>query len=253
MRDIIIYGIYDPRSSELRYVGKTINPLAARLSTHLRSTEKNYRAQWLRSMVAKGITPVILEIARLPHDGDWQAAERYWIAHFRSLGARLINATDGGEGMLNHRPTAEHRKKIGEANARRSPEARKKAAQKRLSTLGGKLKHSDESKAKMSAAQKGRKRTPEQRARMSAGMKGKPKTHVWTAEERAAVSAQFKGKKQSQELIEKRISPRRGRPSPLRGRKYSEDRRIQQIEILARVRAIQTARRAAIRDPRGVV
>jgi hypothetical protein len=36
---VSIYGLIDPRTSEVRYVGKTIKPLAYRLSAHLCPSE----------------------------------------------------------------------------------------------------------------------------------------------------------------------------------------------------------------------
>lgn len=133
-RQAIIYGLADPRTGELRYVGKTVKSLKARLREHMsraRSGGREHRSCWIRATGA----PDAFEIERV--EGDGCESERHHIAYFRSLGCRLVNHTAGGEGRLGDR-------------------------------------HSVEARAKMSAAQLGRKRSAEQRARMSAAIVGRP-------------------------------------------------------------------------------
>jgi hypothetical protein len=87
--------------------------------------------------------------------------ERFLIATFRGMGAGLCNITDGGEGALGRRQT-------------------------------------EEAKARISAAKKGRRLSPEHVAKISAYMRGRPKTE----QQKAKMSAARKGSKKSPEEIE---------------------------------------------------
>ncbi len=84
------------------------------------------------------------------------------------MGCRLTNSTEGGEGILN--PSAETRAKISYAARHRSP-----ATLAKLSTsLTGKT-HSLETRAKLSAAHKGKRLpplTPTARAKISQALTG---------------------------------------------------------------------------------
>lgn len=117
-RPTIIYALVDPRSSEVRYVGKTQRSLAARIRQHLwrkNLTPRRHSSCWLAGLVADGLSPKPLVLEEVPEDGDWQAAERKWIAHYRESGARLTNLTDGGEGVAGYRMPAERRQQLSEA------------------------------------------------------------------------------------------------------------------------------------------
>lgn len=97
---VIIYGLYDPRDGVLRYVGKTSQPLHARVVQHTAPKAlrlSHHRAAWLRSLDAEGLKPEARVIEETTAD-EWESRERYWIAFHRAQGANLVNGTDGGEG-----------------------------------------------------------------------------------------------------------------------------------------------------------
>jgi hypothetical protein len=89
-----IYGLYDPDTDELRYVGKA-NNAKKRLKTHV--LERGYRRpvnNWVKSLIEQGKAPVmkILEVV----DADkWEEAERRLIAKYRQT-CKLLNLADGG-------------------------------------------------------------------------------------------------------------------------------------------------------------
>lgn len=94
-----IYGLCDPLTQQLRYVGKSNNP-AARLREHTREKSlavKTHKNHWVSSLVAAGLKPEIFVIEEIDRS-SWQEAEQFWIAYFRYLGASLTNGTEGGEG-----------------------------------------------------------------------------------------------------------------------------------------------------------
>jgi hypothetical protein len=180
------YVMADPRSPEnVRYVGKTNSKLYTRLSGHLnyarKPSNRSHLACWIRSLLAEGLRPCIRAVEQ--GDGDWQAAERKWIAWYRSQGSNLCNATDGGDGTSGHHKTPEQvartveavklvwKKKLADGwkPTPSSPEGRART----IAATKGKPR-SEEVKAKIGAANRGRVMSPEARAKMSAAKKGKP-------------------------------------------------------------------------------
>ena len=118
MGNILIYSLHDPRTGELRYVGKT-KKLRARISEHLSRARKGQRTHlsaWLRSLVTVGLMPE-MRVIEETSEQLWQARERFWINHFRQSGVRLTNGTEGGEGGATcngKKWTEERRKHISE-------------------------------------------------------------------------------------------------------------------------------------------
>jgi len=202
-----IYSLSDPRSCEVRYIGKTIAPLSRRLKEHLRDgrlaeSKSRHKQHWLAGLMAEGILPVIAELERGEGDNTWQEAERRWITEYKAAGADLTNISEGGAGSHNRRTSEETRKliseklrgrpvseetrrRISEANSgkKRSPEVVAAMSERMKGT-----KRSPESVEKTAAALRGRKATPEERARMSAAQRGK-KMPPHSPERRAQLAA----------------------------------------------------------------
>lgn len=212
-----IYALHDPHTSELRYIGKTVQLPARRLNNHVSSARKgrSYVCNWIRSLKADPVMRV-LAIVENEQGSD---SERRAIAHYRSLGFRLTNLTDGGEGLLGYRHGDETRARISAANTGRvrSAESRRKMS---LAQIGRKRdpevvariaahkngtgKRSTESRARMSAA--GRARQPpsaETRAKLSACLMGNQHAagNVLGTATRAKIAAAVKGRKHSPESI----------------------------------------------------
>lgn len=116
-----IYILRDPRSDEIRYVGKADN-LDVRLSQHLsgarKGKRKNKRNAWIRSVLEEGVEPVIEKIDEV-NEEEWQAIEAAYIQFYLSEGNRLVNGTMGGDGMSN--PSLETRRKMSQSQKGRTP------------------------------------------------------------------------------------------------------------------------------------
>ena len=85
--------------NNIRYIGKTNNP-KDRLKRHTQSCyliEGTYKANWLKSELNKGRTPILTVIDEVPLE-EWQMWEKYWIEQFKSWGFNLTNGTKGGDG-----------------------------------------------------------------------------------------------------------------------------------------------------------
>ena len=89
---VVIYGLIDPNTKELRYVGKT-DCLRARIKGHYSSQELNDgkdKSNWLLSLVNNGQRAEIIIIEDNVID-NYKEAERYWIQYFQAQGAKLTN------------------------------------------------------------------------------------------------------------------------------------------------------------------
>lgn len=192
LRPWVIYTLSDPETNEIRYVGVTHHPdtrLAEHLSKARKHRETNHRACWIRSLLAKSLKP-IFKVIENGEGPDWVAREQHWIAYYRGLGLRLVNATDGGEGTLGYSPSPEWRarqsdlaiathtgrKRSEESKAKMAESQRKRFAweQEQGITRRGKAVYSPERLKRMSDAQKGKKWTPEQHAKMAEYRKNLP-------------------------------------------------------------------------------
>lgn len=151
-----IYTLSDPRTNEVRYVGKTFG-LKQRYSDHVCTTSKiNKKTSWVLSLKKSGHLPIMEVIEKLENveSNAWESAEKFWIETLKFYGCRLVNGTSGGD-----------------SGKRMSAES----IQKRVDATRGR-KHTEEHKEKIRIACTLRM-TPEEKARLSAKLKGR-KTHT---------------------------------------------------------------------------
>lgn len=98
-----IYVLKHPITDEIRYVGKTVKLLHERLHNHIYEATKrykpNYRCNWIKSLVNQGLKPLIEEIDNCTWENSSEL-EIYYIQYYKSIGCKLINLTNGGEGIL---------------------------------------------------------------------------------------------------------------------------------------------------------
>lgn len=157
----IIYGLCDPYSSEIRYIGQS-SLGTYRPQDHIRLAlrgENTHKAKWIRSLYRRGITYTVVILECLENASRLNETECAWIAGARACGWRLTNATDGGEGTRGlHLP---------------------KSAQARANISAGLkgLKKSDEMKLRLSKALRGRKLSAEHKAHLSSAVRP-PRTEV---------------------------------------------------------------------------
>ncbi len=200
---VFIYGLYDPRTDELRYVGKTLN-LKIRLFGHLKEKERTHKNNWIASLGRIGLKPIIkpLEVIENSNDLDWQDRERWWIRWAIESGHPITNIDAGGRsGMLK---SDETKRKQSEAmkGFRLSPEsiakmvATKKAnmtpeRREHLRRINMGRKHSEETKARRSIALCGRPVSEETRRKIRDAQIGKFVSEDTRALIRAARSRQI--------------------------------------------------------------
>ena len=197
-----VYTLADPRSGAVRYVGWSFNP-RQRLAGHMNEAKRkiSHKGRWLQQL--GGARPD-LEVGESGEGPGWAAAERRWIAHFRTSGAPLTNLTDGGEGTPGFRPSAETRAKMSAARVGH--------------------RRSAESIAKTAAALRGRKQAQEHVSRLAAVRRGRVPLAAMEAA-RMAVT----GRKQSPEHVGRRVASTAAR-GPRADRRLS-DEQIVEIRI----------------------
>lgn len=186
MRKAMIYAYEDPhdpsnceRAGRIRYVGRSVNPekelliRKGRRTTLSRPAWKYPVVRWVRSLEAQGLSPRLIILESVVGEGNWDAAERKWIAVMKARNEPLLNLTDGGEGF-----TSGEARRI-QASLWANPEwARKRRESYRTPEYRAKIsaihkgkKKSEETRRKMKEGHRGRKVSERGRRNMSAGMK----------------------------------------------------------------------------------
>lgn len=171
---ISIYALCHPITGEARYVGQTSN-IKKRMQHHGYDAKGNPNKSlylynwWNKCLREHNIFPTVQIISTGLSRDRANKFEYHIIKNAREQGCRLVNIKDGG---FAGSPSIETRAKI--------------SATQKGRTL------SSEHRAKLSAARMGRVMPPEIRARISATQKGK-KGRVCSPETRAKMSTAHKG------------------------------------------------------------
>lgn len=111
-----IYALCDPDTDEPRYVGKTAGYMCDRHKAHIRRAKAGSRLpvhSWIRGII-EAKKPLVIASLELARGANWAERERHWIAVLRQRGVQLFNVTEGGEGLLGHKFSPEHREKIAQ-------------------------------------------------------------------------------------------------------------------------------------------
>jgi hypothetical protein len=218
---IQIYALSDPRDNAIRYVGKSCDALS-RLHNHcIRRGENTQKDQWIVELTAAGATPTLVILEEVP-DGEWETAERKWIATARESGWPILNVLPGGKqpplrrgvtlsadvcarisrGLTGRECGPITRARIAHSNTGKSHSAETKA---KLSAISTGKHPSAETREKLSAALKGNTHTkgkttsPDTKAKLSAAMKGRQMSEEW----RRKISEAKKGTHHSDETKSK--------------------------------------------------
>lgn len=214
---LIIYGLVDPNTEQVRYIGKS--------SSYLRRPKDHFRPsviregtfpvnRWCQKLVRNGQKPAIciLEDFGTCFDKDeaneiLNEGEIRWIAFGRSEGWPLLNLTDGGDGLLGHpggmlgkHHSDEVKARISEQlrGRKRPPEVVEKI---RKSALGRQV--SEDTRAKMSVSAKGHQRwvgkrhSEQSKQKMRTSHLGRKMDAETKEKIRQSVLARFRMKKQT--------------------------------------------------------
>lgn len=120
------YNFYLLRSTksvdDIRYIGVTIRSLNCRYAQHKHEAFRKAGRpvyNWWNNRIQDGYK-IIIEPIETNFSGDWESEEKYWIRHYKQMGFKLLNLSEGGAGIV----TVEQRTK---SSRQRSIEAHNKA------------------------------------------------------------------------------------------------------------------------------
>lgn len=144
----IIYGLTDPRDGALRYIGQSCRGIGRAHQHRTAANQKwnSHKKNWVRKLQSLGLSYAVVVIERLDGPDRLNEREAWWIAFARAWGCRLVNATDGGDGVRGLRFSKESIAKMSAAQIGR--------------------RHSEETKAKIAAAHRGKIVSEETRERL---------------------------------------------------------------------------------------
>lgn len=183
MQTVYIYGLFDPRDNQLRYVGKTIN-LENRLRDHISwaiQDDPCPKSDWIKELLALGLEPKI-DILEKTTEKDWAELEIKWIATCRILGLKIFNVANGGPNppdWMGRKQSVYHVQKRVEARQAK-----------------GNYQHSEETRKKISEHRKGKATGP---------------------------NNPFYGKQHSKEIMDRIIKANKGKISTFKGKHHSEE------------------------------
>lgn len=99
MKSNIIYGLLDPITLEIRYIGQSRVGIS-RPKSHMQpsslklyKTNKNLNKKqaWIKSLLIKGLKPKIIILEEFDSPEYLNEAEEFWIIYFKYIGANLTN------------------------------------------------------------------------------------------------------------------------------------------------------------------
>lgn len=122
MPKFIIYGLIDPITNELRYVGRSSSgfyrPRNHSIPSQLKKSN-NYKNNWLKKLRNKyKVKPIIYTIETLNNVEELNEAESFWISYYKSIGCRLTNLTSGGDGITGYKHTEITKNNISKNSSR---------------------------------------------------------------------------------------------------------------------------------------
>ena len=169
------YAHYKPEGG-LFYIGKGAGK---------RAYNMKMRNKYWKNVVAKYGNPIVEILANWKTEAEALKHEKLLISSFKEMGLKLVNLTDGGEGVSGYKHTEETKQKM-------------RGKTGKLSSMFGKPK-STEIKLKISKANSGKVRTQEFKNKISEKFKGK----VFSSETLRKISESLKNREFTQEHKDK--------------------------------------------------
>lgn len=133
LNQIYIYGLCDPRTKELKYIGLSTCGFKRMFGHYKDCTSKNKQGRfslvknWIKSLKHQKMIfePIYLEYFETdgPHVDE---AEMFWISYFKMIGANLLNHDNGGRVNYLRFTSYENKRKLSNAckKANGTPEKR---------------------------------------------------------------------------------------------------------------------------------
>lgn len=90
---IFIYGLIDPVTRQIRYVGQT-NDLERRYQEHVNNIEDTHKGLWIQSLREKGRIPTLVILEIIEDEAKSNYHEKWWIVLGQKQGWLLTNSAN---------------------------------------------------------------------------------------------------------------------------------------------------------------
>lgn len=187
-----IYALSDPRTNEVRYVGKANNP-KSRYSRHVCAAKEKtscHRLAWINGLHKVAMLPVLSILEECQQD-VWGERETFWISQFPNL----TNQLDGGKFCPMSDPAIVAKMK---ETKRLNPQKFSEETRKKNSLHAAKLWETGVLKP-------GRKASPETKAKMAAAQAKRWESA--TAEDRALIATRMTAARQAKRKGDEQHDP----------------------------------------------
>lgn len=89
-----VYGLQDPRTGEVRYVGVTRGDVSRRRRSHMRCRKGTRKDSWVRALLDDGVYPALCVLESNVPDEDLFRREREWVQRVRDAArSPLVNTS----------------------------------------------------------------------------------------------------------------------------------------------------------------
>lgn len=113
--DYCVYGLFGPKG--LRYIGKTkTSELKNRLRCHLKERGRCYRVSWIFALKKANKVPTIKPLVTGLTEKEALSLEISLIEFARQFRLKLVNQTDGGDGISGYKHTKETRLRMSNSH-----------------------------------------------------------------------------------------------------------------------------------------
>lgn len=87
----VIYALVDPFTQAIRYIGKTQQPLRARLLGHINQRSNPGKQQWIAGLRERGTEPEMIILDEIENPAEEPVIESEWINWGIAHGLALLN------------------------------------------------------------------------------------------------------------------------------------------------------------------
>ena len=89
MSKVYIYGLANPETGVVRYVGKTNNLHRRKNEHHIDGA--NHKTRWLDYLKDSGLEPEMKILEEVSGNDDWRARELFWLRKIIDEGTTVVN------------------------------------------------------------------------------------------------------------------------------------------------------------------
>lgn len=131
---VFFYTLSDPKTGEIKYVGKTWTSINKRIAGHVSEAKRSVSKfelgiskrkpsklyLWINNLTKKGLKPKIDFLFEGDRD-KWQVTEKELIIKFKKNGLNLVNTSSGGYGCAGIKRPEHVKRKISLSNKGKKP------------------------------------------------------------------------------------------------------------------------------------